>query len=294
VGVNVGFLGFGLIGGSVARAVRLDATGSGWRLVAWSPSGEGPRRAVDDGVLDGAARQPSDAVDGADVIVLAGPATACLALLGDLAGPLAPALSAGAVITDLASTKGALVRRADAAGLRYVGGHPMAGREATGYGASVPDLFRDRPWVLVPGSVAEPGDVERVASLARACGARVVTMDPDVHDAAVAGISHLPLVVAAALVEAVAGTGAAARVDWPGARELAATGWRDMTRLARGDSAMGAAIAATNAPALAGRLRDLRAALDGWLAELERPGGPDEAALEARLRAARDRLGEAS
>ena len=98
--------------------------------------------------------------------MLSGPATACLRLLDDLAGPLADALGADAVITDVASTKGALVRRADAAGLRYVGGHPMAGRETAGYEASSPDLFHDRPWVVVPGVGGnrrgrEPGRVPR-------------------------------------------------------------------------------------------------------------------------------------
>jgi prephenate dehydrogenase len=73
---------------------------------------------------------------------------------------------------------------------------------------------------------------------------------------------------------------------------LAASGWRDMTRLARGDPAMGAGIAATNAPALASRVRDLRAVLERWEAELERPGGPDSAAIEDRLRAAKARLEE--
>ena len=105
------------------------------------------------------------------------------------------------------------------------------------------------------------------------------------HDAAVAGISHLPLVLAAALVEAVAGE----RADGPATTgrpraALAAGGWRDMTRLARGDVAMGAGIAATNAPALAARIRDLSAVLETWLAELERPDGPDERAIADRLR----------
>ena len=101
----------------------------------------------------------------------------------------------------------------------------------------------------------------------------MVRLDAAAHDRAVAGISHLPLLVAAALVEAVAGRSAAdAPPDWDVARALAANGWRDMTRLARGDPAMGAAIAATNAAAVAERLRALRIALDGWLAELERPG----------------------
>jgi prephenate dehydrogenase len=118
-------------------------------------------------------------------------------------------------------------------------------------------------------------------------------MDAGTHDRVVAGISHLPLVLAAALVEAVAGTTGPAD-DWDSVKGLAAGGWRDMTRLARGDPGMGASIAATNAPALAARLRDVRLVLDGWLAALERPGGPDEAELRERLRAARARLEEPS
>jgi prephenate dehydrogenase len=119
-------------------------------------------------------------------------------------------------------------------------------------------------------------------------------MTATTHDAAVAGTSHLPLVLAAAHVEAVVGS---SRSGDPGGDPerpfdpaLTAGGWRDMTRLARGDVAMGAGIAATNADALAARIRDLRAVLDAWLAELEGPGGPDEPAIAARLEAARSRL----
>ena len=106
-----------------------------------------------------------------------------------------------------------------------------------------------------------------------------------------AGVSHLPLLLAAALVEAVAGpTAEDAPADWAAASRLAASGWRDMTRLARGDPAMGAGIAVTNASALAIRLRELQAVLERWRSDLERPGGPDGAAIEDRLRAARARL----
>ncbi len=110
----------------------------------------------------------------------------------------------------------------------------------------------------------------------------VVQMDGRAHDRAVAAISHLPLIVAAALVEAVAirpgdaKSRAAARAEWPVASGLAAGGWRDTTRVARGDPAMGAAIAVTNAAELGARLRDLRGVLDAWQAELDRPDGPDE------------------
>jgi prephenate dehydrogenase len=219
--------------------------------------------------------------------------TACLSALDQLAGPWRQDVAPGAVITDVASTKGALVARAGVLGLRFVGGHPMAGLDSSGYQAGRADLFVDRPWVLMPAGGANPADVARVVSLVEACHARPVALDAATHDRAVAGISHLPLLLSAALVDAVAGS-TTPRDDWSISRDLAATGWRDMTRLARGDPEMGAAIAATNAPALAARLRDLQAVLGEWLQELERPGGPDEAAILERLRAARFRLDESA
>jgi prephenate dehydrogenase len=287
--MRLAFIGFGQIGGSIARAVRGNAATADWPMAAWSPSRAGPRQAAAEGVVDLAGATPEAVVAGAHLVVLAGPATACLAGLDQLAGPWRDALTEGVLITDVASTKGALVRRADLHGLRYVGGHPMAGRESAGYGSADAELFVDRPWVVVRGANAEEMDVGRVTALARACRARVLEMEADAHDRAVAAISHLPLIVAAALVEAVAGETAP---DWPEAAALAAGGWRDTTRVARGDPAMGAAIAVTNAPALAARLRDLRDVLDGWLTELERPDGPDETAIADRLRAARAILEE--
>jgi prephenate dehydrogenase len=293
--MHIGFVGFGLIGGSIARAVRASEASSGWTMSAWSPSGEGPTRALAEGMIDRAAGSPEGTLADADLVVLAGPATACLAALGDLAGQWGTLLPPRAVVTDVASTKAALLRRADASAIRYVGGHPMAGLEASGYAAGRADLFVDRPWVIVPGRTAEPADVELVSALADACRARVVEMDAVTHDRAVAGISHLPLLLAAALTEAVAGPNRTATPDdWPVAAGLAANGWRDMTRLARGDPRMGAAIATTNATALAARLRDLQAVLNDWRTELERPGGPDETAMLDRLSAARARLQDPS
>jgi prephenate dehydrogenase len=288
--MRVGFLGFGLIAGSIARAIRQNPATDGWTLAAWSPRGDGPDRAAGEGVVDTAAVSARAAIDGADLVVLGAPATACLELLDALAGPWRSDLGATAVVTDLASTKASIVARADEHGLRFVGGHPMAGLESTGYGAARADLFAGRPWVIVPGTAASPADVDRVRELVTVCSAQVVFLDPVEHDRAVAAISHLPLVVAAALVEAVAGTPDDERPVWPLAERLAAGGWASATRVARGDPAMGAAIAVTNAPILASRIRDLQGVLDGWLAELERADGPDEQALAERLATARTML----
>jgi prephenate dehydrogenase len=180
-----------------------------------------------------------------------------------------------------------IVDRANATGIRFVGGHPMAGLETAGYRSGTADLFVGRPWVIVPGSVAGPTDIGRVADLANACSAIVTIMDADTHDRAVSAISHLPLIVAAALVESVTSGGDGPADLWPIASSLAAGGWRDTTRVALGDPSMGAAIAVTNASELSARVRDLRDALDRWIVELERAGGPDEEAIRDRLMAAR-------
>ncbi|HYH92652.1 MAG TPA: prephenate dehydrogenase/arogenate dehydrogenase family protein [Candidatus Saccharimonadales bacterium] len=285
--MRVALLGLGLIGGSIARALRARGPGD-WTIAAWTPTGHGPAAALADGVIDDAAATPEAAVAGAGLVVLAGPVPDCLAMLDELAGPWGTALDPDAVITDVASTKADLVLRATALGVRFVGGHPMAGRESSGYEAASADLFVDRPWVIIPS--ADATAAARVEDLARAVGARPIRMTAADHDAAVAGISHLPLVVAAALVEAVAGGAGEPRPGWGAAADLAASGWRDTTRLARGDVTMGTGIAVTNGPAIAARVRDLVAVLDAWAALLETPGGVDRTEVTERLTAARERL----
>jgi len=288
--MRVAMLGLGLIGGSVARALALVRPEPP-SVVAWSPRGDGPAAAAREGVVSRATRSPEEAIAGADIVILAAPASACLALLDELGGSWRGALTPDTVVTDVASTKGAIVARARTSGVRFVGGHPMAGRETDGFDASTADLFVDRPWVVVPPAEDDVA-TGRVEDLARLTGARPVRMDAATHDSIVAAISHLPLVVAASLVEAVAGGRRGVRPDWAEAVALSANGWRDSTRVARGDPAMGASIAATNAPAIASRLRDMISVLESWATELEDPDGPDEERLAARLRLARDRLSE--
>jgi prephenate dehydrogenase len=289
--MRVSVVGFGLIGGSIARALRVRGGAGDWHVTAWSRSPGPVQQGLRDGVLNAAAPTLEAALRGADLVVLTAPPLTCLDLVDEIGGPLRPALPPEATVTDAASSKAGIVARADAAGLPFVGGHPMAGRETSGYAASQAELFVGRPWVVVPGNHARLGDGERVGELIAACGGIEIEMDAATHDLAVAAISHMPLVVSAALVESVAGkAGEPERLDWEAASTLAATGWAGMTRLARGEPGMGAGIAATNAAATATRLRELRAILDEWIAELEREGGPDADRLRARFAAARERL----
>jgi arogenate dehydrogenase (NADP+) len=256
--VHVAFLGLGQIGGSIARALVAD----GHTVRAWTPTGSEPRIAGSDGI--GWAATFRNAIDGVDLVVLAAPPLACLELIDRLADELPEGDRSGvAVVTDVASTKASIVARARQRHLRFVGGHPMAGRESSGYGHSDPSLFVDRPWVLVPPDPGDAEALELVSMMVAACGAHPVLMDANEHDRAVALISHLPLLVSAALVET-----AARSADWPAARALSAGGWAGMTRLARGDVRMGSGIFATNAVEVTRQLAALRETLDRWEADL--------------------------
>ena len=278
---RIAFIGFGLIGGSIARALR--AAEYRGTIAAWSPAGSGPAAGRSAGIVDETPADAVGALSGAGLVVLAGPPLAVLEALDGVAeARRGGALAEDATVTDVASTKARITARAAELELPFVGGHPMAGRELAGFGAADPDLFVDRPWVIVPTGSATHRQVVHTTALAWATGARPIELTAEAHDRAVAAISHLPLVVAAALVEAVTAGG-----DWPVVRTLAASGWAGATRLAGGEPEMGAGILATNAPAVLARLRDVRAVLDRWIEDLEADGGPDPGALRARLEAAR-------
>jgi prephenate dehydrogenase len=209
----------------------------------------------------------------ADAIVLAAPVDAIVSLL-----PQVAALAAGArFVTDTGSTKQAIVEAAAAAGLaRFVPGHPMAGGTRSGPDAARADLFDGRTWFLLTGHA--PAEArEAAAAFVAALGAQVVPLEDDgrAHDALVAAISHLPQVVATALLARVGQT-----VGDDGLRHSGA-GLRDTTRLAASHAAMWAPILAANAAALAPLLRALAGDLDRIAGELG-----DRAAVERLFAAA--------
>ena len=161
----------------------------------------------------------------------------------------------GAIITDVASAKGDLARLSGQLppGVRYIGGHPMAGSEKNGLGAATADLFVGRPYILLPDSSAGTAALPALAGLIAQLGARIVVMDMVDHDPAVADISHVPHIAAAALT-LLAGDG----VQGSRKLSLAAGGFRDMTRVASGNPVMWADICMTNRAAVQDSIRQLQ------------------------------------
>lgn len=247
---SVGIVGLGLIGGSLALALR-----AAWPEVTLLGCDRDPRtcrQALDRGLVAGAGPD-LDAVGAAGVVVLAVPAPAERDLLRRL--------GAGRLVTDVASTKAAVTRWAAEAGVDFVGGHPMAGVEASGLDAARADLFSGAPWVLTR---AHPV----VEALVRAAGATPVVIDPDHHDRLVAGVSQAAFLLSTAYVLALAGDR-----DWPEMARLAAGGYRDMSRLAAGDPEMYAGIAVTNREHILAALGSVEAALARLRRHIENSDG---------------------
>ncbi len=274
-------IGVGLLGGSVALAAR--ASGVAREIVGVGRDRqrlEGPLRA---GLVDRIATDVAAGVDGADCVVLAATVVANERLLETIWA----CVPAGALLTDVGSTKRRIVTAAErlAAGrpLAFLGSHPMAGSEKSGWQIARADLFRGATVIVTPTDATEPRAIKGVSALWEALGARVSALDPETHDRTVAAISHLPHVAAWALVDAVG------RFE-PGALAFAARGFKDTTRIAASDPPMWRDVLLDNADAVRASLGAFRAALD----ELERLLAAGDAAgietLLARLKTTREGL----
>lgn len=276
---RLSLVGLGLLGGSVAKAAR--AEGIADEIVAVGRDRERLEPALRDGVVDRISTRLEEGVAGSDFCLLATPVVTLTALL-----PVVwQALPADAVLTDVGSTKAAIVETAEALGrtrpLAFVGSHPMAGSEQAGYRVSRPDLFRGATVILTPTERTDSHAVKRVGAFWEALGGRLVTLDPVTHDRATAAISHLPHLVADALVDAVV------RMD-PRFFEIAGRGFKDTTRIAASEARVWREIFQDNRAGLAEALAAFRAALDG-LERLLAAGDPIaiEAALD-RIRRVRE------
>ena len=278
---QLAIVGIGLLGGSVAKGAR--AGGLARRIIGVGRASERLRPALDDGTLDAAVTDLDAAVREADFIVLAAPVLAIEGLL-ERVWRAAPD---GALITDVGSTKRNIVRAADRLAARrplaFVGSHPLAGSEQAGYRVARADLFRGATVVVTPTEATELAALKKTTEFWEALGARVTSLDPETHDRTVAAISHLPHLIACALVDG------AGRVE-PAALELAARGFRDTTRIAAGDPDMWTEIFLANRDALSASVEAFREAL----ADLQRvidAGGVDALRAElTRIKATREQL----
>jgi prephenate dehydrogenase len=255
---HVCVVGCGLIGGSFALALR--RAGFTGRITACGGS-RSPRLAVERGVVDAVEESfERGEVCQADLIYLAAPIGGIIDFLRTRSKQIKP----GATVTDAGSAKVEICRVArefGAKGVTFVGGHPMAGGENTGVQYARADLFDRANYALMIGQGTDGAEFDRFRSLVESIGARVLLTRPEDHDAAVALISHLPQLVASALASLLGPEREVAVADRELARALAATGWRDMTRLAGSAWSVWRDICLTNQPNISNALGSLIAEL---------------------------------
>jgi prephenate dehydrogenase len=279
---KLAIIGVGLIGGSMARALRDE--GVVQEIVGCGRNRENLEKAVELGVIDHYSHDVAVAVRGADLVLLAVPLGAMADTLRAMKGHLAE----DAVVTDAGSVKGSVVR--DAVEVFgevppfFVPGHPIAGTERSGVEASFAELYRNRRVILTPLETTDQGALERVEWAWQKCGAVVTKMAVEHHDEVLAATSHLPHMLAFSLVDSLARMKENDEIF-----RYAAGGFRDFTRIASSNPVMWRDICIANQDALGGMLKRFADELHEMAAVLE---AGDSEALEqifARAKAARDR-----
>ena len=206
---------------------------------------------------------------GADLVVLAAPISRITTLLGDLA-------PTDAFVTDVASTKTKTVRDAEARGLRFVGGHPMAGSQLSGVANATKELFRGARYFLTPTGKTDPEAYREVAQFVRSLGAVPTAVDPEKHDLLMAALSHLPHLMAVALLKVASDIS-------PEALSFAGPSFRDLTRVGASNPTLWSDILAENAPALGEALGAFAAAMAQLGSEIS-----NRKSIENRFQAARE------
>lgn len=263
---KIAILGVGLIGGSLARALR--AAGYVREIVGYGRSLGNLELAVEQKVIDRAAVEVAEAVRDADMVVLAVPVGSMAELLKALDGALADQ----AVVTDVGSVKQSVVdsaRQALAGRFRrFVPGHPLAGNEQSGVSASDAGLFRGRRVILTPEPETDPAATRRVEAMWQAAGAQVVLMPAEAHDRLLAASSHLPHLLAYVLVDLLV-----RQDDHHALFECTASGFRDFTRIAASDPVMWRDICLANDKAIVRWLQRYREDLGELIAAIERGDG---------------------
>ena len=259
---TLGIIGVGLIGGSVGLAARA----SGWEVL-----GVDRPDVLEEAAQSGAIQRAStlNEVREADLVVLAAP----ISKVTDLVVDLTPT---DALITDVASAKSAVVRTAEGQGLRFVGGHPMAGSQLSGVANARANLFHGSRYFLTPTDNTAPEDYREVSSFVRELGAVPTAVEPEKHDLLMAALSHLPHLMAAALLKVASDIS-------PEALSFAGPSFRDLTRVGASNPELWSDILAENAPALGEALGAFAGAMAQLGSEIK-----DRGVMEDRFRKARE------
>jgi cyclohexadieny/prephenate dehydrogenase len=241
---KLALIGFGLIGGSIARAAREQ--GLAGEIVTSARSAKTRARVKELGIVDRVVETNVEAAKDADLVILCIPVGAC----GAVAEEIGPHLKPGAIISDVGSVKGAVVRDMAphlTAGVHFVPAHPVAGTENSGPDAGFAELFINRWCILTPPDGTDPDAVEKLRAFWAALGAKVEIMTPDHHDLVLAITSHLPHLIAYTIV------GTADELEGVTQSEVlkfSAGGFRDFTRIAASDPIMWRDVFLTNKDAV--------------------------------------------
>lgn len=250
--------GTGLLGASVGLALRAQ----GWEVAGWDPNPDALAEAKRRGAIGSTLQGPE--TEGADLVVLAATPLATVDLLF--------AMDTDALVTDICGVKTPIVKAAWKLP-HFVGGHPMAGGETSGATLATKSMFHGATWVLTSDG-ADTADIGRMEEIAISVGANPVVMTAAEHDAAVARVSHLPHVLAATLMRL-------AETD-EATLSLAGTGFRDLTRIAAGNSTWWTEVLTANSAQVDDSIKELQGALDSMREMINNPGE-----LDAELGAAR-------
>jgi cyclohexadieny/prephenate dehydrogenase len=241
---RIALIGFGLIGGSIARAARVQ--GLAGEIVTTARSAKTRARVTELDIVDSVLETNEEAVRGADLVILCIPVGAC----GPVAAEIAPFLEQGAIVSDVGSVKGAIARDMGPhipQGVHFVPAHPVAGTEHSGPDSGFAELFINRWCILTPPEGTDPAAIEKLRAFWAGLGARVEIMTPDHHDLVLAITSHLPHLIAYTIV------GTADELEEVTSSEVikfSAGGFRDFTRIAASDPTMWRDVFLTNKEAV--------------------------------------------
>jgi prephenate dehydrogenase len=241
--VLVTIIGLGLIGGSIGLALR-QGKKPRWKIVGYSRRQETVANALSLGAIERGATNLKDVVKQADFVIIATP----VLTVKEIFSEIAPYLPSACIVTDTASTKVQVMKWAEEIlppTVDFIGGHPMAGRETYGIQAAEAEFFQGCTYCLTSSEKASPKSIDTVTGMVSKLGAIPFFIDAQEHDSLVAGISHLPMLLSAALVSLTTNN-----PSWSKMSKLAASGYHDLSRLASGSPEVNAHICLSNKEAV--------------------------------------------